>query len=101
MNTDNELDYNFDEPEDDSHRQDENEPADLIIRLRILFERSVSTRGQLNAATDILYQLEGLHINHQSDAWREMERLKRMWKTRLRAQEDIDRWMIQHGHPIY
>lgn len=101
MNIDTELDYNFDEPAGDPHTQDEAEAADLIIRLRALFEHRVSTRSQLNTATDILYQVERLHINRQSDAWREVERLKRIWKTRLRAQEDIDRWMIQHGHTTY
>lgn len=101
MNIDTELDCNFDEPADDPHSQDEDEAADLIIRLRILFERPVSTRSQLHTATNILYQVERLCINRQSDAWREVERLRRMWKTRLQAQDDIDRWMIQHGHPPY
>jgi hypothetical protein len=101
MNADTELDYNFDEPADDPHAQDENKAADLIIRLLGVFERPVSTKSQLNTATDILYQLERLHINHQSDAWSEVERLKRLWKTRLRAQEDVDRWLIARGHPLY
>jgi hypothetical protein len=95
MSTDTELDYKFDEPADDPHAQDDNKAADLIIRLLGLFERPVSTKSQLNTDTDILYQLESLHINHQSVAWSEVERLKRIWKTRLRAQDDVDRWMIE------
>jgi hypothetical protein len=101
MNSDTELDYNFDEPADDPYTRDEDRAADFIIQLRALFERRVSTRSQLNTATDILYRVERLHINRQSDAWTEVQRLKRIWKTRLRAQEDIDRWMIKHGHPTY
>jgi hypothetical protein len=34
-------------------------------------------------------------------AYQELDRLRKVWKKRVLAQNDIDRWMIAHGHPIY
>lgn len=101
MNTNTDCDYDFDEPADDPHAQDEDKAADLIIRLQQLFEGHISTRGQLSEATNILYRLQGLRINRSSDAWGEVERLKRIWKHRIRAQEDIDNWCTSHGYAAY
>jgi hypothetical protein len=85
-----------------NHYHDEGWAAELIIALKQLFDdRSVSSRRDLTYATSVLAALEGLPINRASEAYGELERLRRIWKNRLRAQEDIDRWMIQHGHPLY
>jgi hypothetical protein len=102
-----ECDYDFSDPAlPDPHANDEDRAADLLLELIAIFEgdplRSrVSSRKELNQATDILLQLESLHINRSSDAWAEITRLKRIWKHRIEGQHDVDRWMIDHRRPIY
>jgi hypothetical protein len=94
-------DEDFDEPAINDPNHYEDIAAELIPVLQQMFERRVSNRRQLNDATDMFYVLEGLRINRASEAWGEVLRLKRIWKYRLSAQDDIDRWMIEHGHPLY
>jgi hypothetical protein len=96
-----ECDYDFNEPIADPHARDEQKAAEIIPVLQQMFERPVSNRRQLNDATDMFYILEGLRINRASEAWGEVLRLKFIWKYRLSAQNDIDRWMVEHGHPLY
>ena len=92
----------FTKPAPNNQANDEHRAAELIIALKQVFDNtSVSSRRDLNYATNALCALEGLHVNWALEAYGEIERLRRIWKTRLRAQEDIDRWMIQHGHPPY
>jgi hypothetical protein len=84
------------------HEDDENKAAEILLILKRLFDdRKVSSKRELNDATRLFCTLEGLHINRRSDAYGEIERLKRVWKTRQMAQADIDRWMIQKGYPLY
>jgi hypothetical protein len=106
MNTDtdlNELDPFEYEPElltGESLTANEKKAAELILRLQETLGGTVSSRRNLNCATRLLYSLESLGITPASLAYQELDRLRRVWKKRLIAQEDIDRWMIAHGHPI-
>jgi hypothetical protein len=91
------LDYDFyaSEPERDKPRA-----ATLLCNLQQMFDRRVSSRKDLRDATQMLYRLEGLRIHPASAAYQELDRLRAIWKHRLSAQDDIDRWMIRHGHPV-
>ena len=95
------LDYDFSDPAIDLHEDDVEKAQAIILVLMRMFEHRVSSRRDLRDATQMFYQLEGLHINHSSDAWGEVERLKRIWKTRLRAQDGIDHWCTSHGYAAY
>jgi hypothetical protein len=93
------LDFDF---ANDDHDEDESKAAEMLLALKHLFDdHRVSTRSQLNEATRMFCALEGLHILRSSDAYDEITRLRQVWKYRLVAQDDIDRWMIEHGHPLY
>jgi hypothetical protein len=92
--------YNSDEPA--GHVPDEDKAAEMIHILKQMFDgTSVSSRRDLTSATRLLAALEDLHINRASEAYAEINRLKAVWKKRRRAQDDIDRWMVEHGHPVY
>ena len=85
-------------PATNNHDHDEDRAAELIIALKQLFDdRPVSSHRDLTYATSVLAALEGLYINRASEAYGELDRLRQVWKNRLRAQEDVDRWMIEHG----
>lgn len=89
-------------PAPNNHDHDEGRAAELIIALKQLFDdRPVSSRRDLTYATSVLAALEDLRISRASEAHGEIDRLRRLWKNRLRAQDDVDRWMIEHGHPLY
>lgn len=92
--------YDFDEPA--GHVPDEDKAAEMILSLKQMFDdTSVSSRRDLASATRLLASLEDLHINRASEAYAEINRLKAVWQKRRRAQDDIDRWMVEHGHPVY
>ena|ERR1035438_1271078 len=107
MNTDTDLNgpdpINHDPelPTGGSLTANEKEAAELILRLQETLKGAVSSRQDLNCATRLLYSLESLGITPTSLAYQELDRLRRVWKKRQRAQDDIDRWMIAHGHPLY
>jgi hypothetical protein len=107
MNTDSDLNepdpFNYD-PElltEGSLTTNEKKAATLISELQQTLAGAVSSRGDLNCATRLLYSLESLGITPASLTYQEIDRLRRVWKKRRRAQEDIDRWLIAHGHPLY
>ena len=80
----------FAKPATNNHDHDEHRAAELIIALKQLFDdRPVSSRRDLTYATSLLAALEGLRINRACDAYGEIDRLRRVWKKRLRAQEDV------------
>jgi hypothetical protein len=91
----------FAKPATTNHDHDEYRAAKLIIALKQLFDDvPVSCRRDLTYATGLLAALEGLRINRASEAYGEIDRLRRVWKKRLRAQEDVDRQMVERGHPL-
>jgi hypothetical protein len=107
MNTDTDLNepdpVNYD-PElltESSLTANEKRAATLISELQQALAGAVSSRRDLNCATRLLYSLESLGTTPTSLAYQEIDRLRRVWKRRLRAQDDIDRWLIAHGHPLY
>ena len=107
MNTDTDLNepdhlnHDAEQLTEASLTANEKRAATLISELQQTLAGAVSSRRDLNCATRLLYSLESLGITPDSLAYQEMDRLRRVWKTRLRAQEDIDRWLIAHGHPLY
>jgi hypothetical protein len=96
------LDYDFSDPAlPDPHEHDIAKAQDIILVLMRMFEGRVSTRRDLNDATDMFLMLEKLRINRSSDAWGEVLRLKRIWKKRIDAEEGIDNWCTSHGYAAY
>src|ERR1700733_5298592 len=90
----------FDEPTVDNQRNDIDRAAELLPVLQELFKSTVISRRNLQYATNVLCQLESLHINRASEAHGELLRLRRIWKKRIDAQNYVDRWLIEHGHPV-
>jgi hypothetical protein len=88
---------------DDPHSLTANEKKSgrLIFLLQKTLGCAVSSKRDLNKASQLLLSLESLDINPASLAYQELERLRNIWTKRLRAQEDLDRWLIAHGYPIY
>jgi hypothetical protein len=102
LNTADADDCDFNEEAWDQAERDQDHVVCLLLELKTLLDdKLVNSRAELGRCTQMLYGLEGLHINRRSDANDEIQRLKRIWKHRLEAQDDIDRWMIAHGHPLY
>jgi hypothetical protein len=79
--------------------RDEEKAAQLILELKVIFDNHPlpPSSRELAYAARLLATLEGLHLNRASEAYGEIERLRRVWKKRRRAQDDIDCWMIEHG----
>jgi hypothetical protein len=77
----------FDEPIDDPHANDIPKAQGLILTLQRMFQRHASTPRDLRDATEMFILLEKLHINRSSDAWAEVERLKRIWNRRILLQD--------------
>jgi hypothetical protein len=101
-NTADDCDYDFNES--DSMERDQGQVVCLLLALKtFLDDKKVNSRGELARCTDMFLALERLKILQSSDAYQEILRLRRVWKYRLEAQADIDRWMhrYQPGTPLY
>jgi hypothetical protein len=95
------LDHDDERLAEASLTANEKRTATLISQLQQTLAGAVSSKRDLNCATHLLYSLESIEITPNTLAYQELDRLRKVWKKRVLAQNDIDRWMIAHGYPIY